>query len=455
MFYGERRSAARRMHVTRGMDAVHLQAGEISVSKLIAVFAATCGALALLPAVVAACTSSDPHVVWMTGLEHGVASTISGQPFVYGSNGGLPGGADSTIQHAGSYSLRLASNGSAISYRDRVLPTAPTGMLVERFYIRLDSPPPTSNVRELAAVYSTSHTTKNSSSPRYAAHLGYKASSGKLTMELNTQNPGTPVEATVPMTPLAWHLVEIRYDVASGAPYGSTTTHKVDWSIDGVPQTQVTLGSVPSTFINEITWGTTFTGDAFAANYDDLMLSQTAGDYPLGGGRILRLGPNDSNGPHSGVQNFKDVDNGVASDIGPTTWQGLTDVPFSVPGRHIAQIANSSASYVQLGFDDTAEPCIRAVSGWVAWDPQNTKFDNNGTTKVVDGSIASVIWSGYMSYTSTQPWIRTAMVSPPTDTGVGWTPDRVNGLVARVGYSTDTSPRPWWDALMLEYEASP
>src|SRR5919108_517492 len=84
---------------------------------------------------------------------------------------------------------------------------------------------------------------------------------------------------------------------------------------------------------------------------------------------------------------------------GQTTYQGLTDVPFAVPGRHIAQINNSSTSYVQLGFDDTTEACIRAVEGWVAWDPQNTKYDNNGTTKVADGSTETTVFSGKMSYT--------------------------------------------------------
>jgi hypothetical protein len=419
------------------------------MQKRLIPIAAALAAFAVWPALANACTSSDPNVVWMTGLEHGVSSTISGQPFAYGSNGNsTDSGPDSTIKRSGNYSLRMHPTGSSIVYRDRVV--GPTSVLVERFYLRLDSLP-ASNVRELAGIYTTTYTGK-SGSPRYAAHLGYNASSAKLTMELNTSTPGTPVQATVPVTPGDWHLIEVRYDVASGAPYGANTTHKADWRVDGVDEPQVTLANRPSTYVNEVTWGTTFTPDAFAANYDDLLLSQTASNYPIGDGRILRLGPNDSSGPHSGVQNFKDVENGVASDIGPTTWMGLTDVPFAVPGRHIAQINNSSTSYVQLGFDDTVEPCIRAVAGWVAWDPQNTRLDNNGTTKVVDGSSERVIFSGKMSYTSTQPWIRTSIVQPSSG---NWTADEVNGLVARVGYSTDTSPRPWWDALMLEYEAAP
>jgi hypothetical protein len=31
-----------------------------------------------------------------------------------------------------------------------------------------------------------------------------------------------------------------------------------------------------------------------------------------------------------------------------------------------------------------------------------------------------------------------------------WTPATVNGLKARVGYSTDVTPNPYWDGLLLE-----
>jgi hypothetical protein len=31
-----------------------------------------------------------------------------------------------------------------------------------------------------------------------------------------------------------------------------------------------------------------------------------------------------------------------------------------------------------------------------------------------------------------------------------WNQAAVNGLVARVGYSTDSSPNPYWDSIMLE-----
>ena len=33
-----------------------------------------------------------------------------------------------------------------------------------------------------------------------------------------------------------------------------------------------------------------------------------------------------------------------------------------------------------------------------------------------------------------------------------WTTALLNALVARVGYASDVSPNPYWDALLLEYD---
>src|SRR5919109_2156705 len=121
-------------------------------------------AWAAVPAAASACTTSDPSPVWMTGLEHGVSSTISGQPFASGSNGGTTDSgpdSDASRVRTGRYSLRLHPTGSSLVYRDRVVAWEP--VLVERFYLRLDPLAlPTSDVRELAAAYTVSYTSKNS-----------------------------------------------------------------------------------------------------------------------------------------------------------------------------------------------------------------------------------------------------------------------------------------------------
>ena len=56
-----------------------------------------------------------------------------------------------------------------------------------------------------------------------------------------------------------------------------------------------------------------------------------------------------------------------------------------------------------------------------------------------------MVFSGDMSQTALQ--YKSTVVTP----GAGiWSQAAVNGLVARVGYSTDSSPNPYWDSIVLE-----
>jgi hypothetical protein len=42
---------------------------------------------------------------------------------------------------------------------------------------------------------------------------------------------------------------------------------------------------------------------------------------------------------------------------------------------------------------------------------------------------------------------KSAIVTPAAGM---WGRSAINGLVARVGYSTDSSPNPFWDSIMVE-----
>jgi hypothetical protein len=50
-----------------------------------------------------------------------------------------------------------------------------------------------------------------------------------------------------------------------------------------------------------------------------------------------------------------------------------------------------------------------------------------------------------MSQTAIQ--YKSAVLAPAA--GI-WSQGAVNGLVARVGYSTDSTPNPYWDSIMVE-----
>ena len=70
---------------------------------------------------------------------------------------------------------------------------------------------------------------------------------------------------------------------------------------------------------------------------------------------------------------------------------------------------------------------------------------NNAKSSVFDGPTESVVFSGDMGGTALQ--YASAITTPAS---APWSQSTVNGLVARVGFATDTNPNPYWDGIVLE-----
>ena len=154
----------------------------------------------------------------------------------------------------------------------------------------------------------------------------------------------------------------------------------------------------------------------------------------------MRLVP-DSMGTSFGAGNFRNND-GTAIDA--NSWQRLDEVPMTSTADYVRQQANSGTSYLEFGLQDTPETCIRDVSMVLAYHAAGASADN-GKTSIFDGATETVVFSGDMSQTGLQ--YKSAVVAPALAT---WNQAAVNGLVARVGYSTDASPNPYWDSMLLE-----
>jgi hypothetical protein len=156
--------------------------------------------------------------------------------------------------------------------------------------------------------------------------------------------------------------------------------------------------------------------------------------------RIVRLVP-DSTGTSAGAGNFRN-DDGTAIDS--NSWQRLDDVPMTSTADYVRQQANSGSSYVEFGFQDTPETCIREISVVLAYHAAGSAA-NNGRTSIFEGLTEALLFSGDMSQTGLQ--YKSAVIMPAA--GV-WNQAALGGLVARMGYSTDSSPNPYWDSIMVE-----
>lgn len=352
--------------------------------------------------------------VWMTGFEHGVTPVTGSGLSAYGTGAAV----DSTVKRTGSYSVKLTPAAGVTAYAG---PTVGGTTGVMRLAIRFPTLP-SANVAQLAMLY-----------PNDAVilQLGYRASDQKLTL---SWNGASPVASATAITAGTWYVIDMRARVGVSPRIG-------DWAINGVSQTSVTSAQAASTLAVALLGSLNGT-DVYSANYDDVAVSQTSGDYPIGDGHINALAV-DGVGTHNNPGNFTEDGGGA---IGATTWNRLDEVPMTSTADYVQQTANSSTSYLSFTFADPADTCIRAVSAVLAYHAGGSPADN-GKTSLLDGSTERVVYSGDMSETALS--YKQAVIAPAS---APWTQTAVKGLTARVGFSTDTNPNPFWDGLLLEYE---
>ena len=349
--------------------------------------------------------------VWLTGMEHGVVSTAGGG--IFSSMTGTPT-ADNSVARSGAYSLRIADASSGSTRRALRSFTA-SSVVVTRFAVRLSSLPSVN--ANLAYVDSGTDLV-----------FRYDATSQRFQLTLGSST----VTATTPVSAATWYTIDLRYDV-------SASPHLGDWRVNGETQTQASRIATPTT-ANGFGMGATASASIYTANYDDIVVAAQSAAYPLADSRIVRLVPN-SMGTSSGAGNFR---NNGGTAINSTSWQRLDDVPMTSTADYVRQQANSGTSYLEFGLQDTPETCIYEVSAVLAYHAAGSSADN-GKTSIFDGATQTVVFSGDMSQTGLQ--YKTSVVTPAAFT---WNQAVVNGLVARVGYSTDSSPNPYWDSIMLE-----
>ena len=371
------------------------------------------------------CPPGQIAPVWMTGLEQGPGLNPvndTNHPF-YGLFNAAAVGVSSSVAKTGAYSLTAFPSGGA-GYIYQLLPSQTTPRMIEKFAFRLGSLP-SLDVTEMA----TGSTTTAGSYFR----MGFDAGPNKLYMQLGLT--GTKYLASSSVVAGQWYTIDIKYDT-------STTTHRLDWRIDGVDQPQATM-SAAVTNAQAFIFGTQTLADVYTAYYDDLVISQTAADYPIGDGKVLSLKP-DAVGTHVNPTRFLDND-GTAID--PTSWTRLDEIPMNSTADYVAQITAGSTSYLEMTFANTTETCIRGVSALVGWTPTSSSA-NNGKTSIFNGATETIVHSGLMAATA-GPVRHNRRIIPPVTSP--WTQAQLNGLKVRVGYSTDVSPIPRWDSLLLEY----
>lgn len=387
------------------------------MSRRIVVIAAVLGALAVPSVATAACPTAPLAPAALTGFEHGRLG--------YSASNLMPSGSGLSINAAaarnGAYGLRVNANGTAAS-EWFMWPTAPRAGVV-RFAMRLDALP-AGNVGELFRMDTYS---------KSALRIGYVAATQSLRLSVTNATGSSAALSGPVVTAGDWQFVDVRYSVSGGQ-------HSAEWSVNGEAQGSAAVsGAAESLYY--VRFGTTGS-DKFTASYDDVLVSNTVSDYPVGDGRIGVLRPDASSSNSSALRD----NDGTTVDA--ASWTRLDEIPATSTVDFIQQTTASSSAYAQIAFEDTAEPCARAVRGYFTTHSVASNNASNAKLSFFDGARESVIKSGDWAANNTLSRDYSASVVPAGE----WDQSALNGLVARFGYSVDVKPVPILDGVLVEYE---
>jgi hypothetical protein len=276
--------------------------------------------------------------------------------------------------------------------------------------------------------------------------LGYNSSDQKLRVKFAG---GTETVSSSTITTGTWYTIDIRANVSS------SSTYTCDWQIDGVAQTQHTKAVAAARTIDRIVCGNgvTATTLTWEMAYTDICVSTTSGDYPLGEAITGYIVPA-SDGTHNAGTNIMEDSSG--SDIGVVTaYNLLDDTPLAGGGStdRVQQTGSGTGNYAEVVFGALPSGTIVAVEGCLAYQSSGTA-SNQGATIMSHDSFSS--YSDIYGNPTTRAdmsesseFYAANIVAAP---GGGWTSQTIK---ARIGYSGDVSPIPYWLALMCEVRYVP
>jgi hypothetical protein len=372
-----------------------------------------------------------PTLVWGTGWEYGVnpvtnggglADVVTGTPTVV-----------TTPVRSGTYALSINPAAATENMRKNLS----SQIVVERRYVRLETLPA-----------ATSELWRFASTGTADLKINYNQPDNKF--ELVYTGGGVAQLSSMTVSADQWYRFDLKLD-------HSVDPHTADWQVDGVAQTQTVSPAQVADNVTSVYFGA-FGAVTIDVYFDDVYISYTAADYPIGDSEIKKLSP-DADGTHSPATPDCIRGGGASPALisgSNTAFQYMDDVPFPTGAAPTTDRINQDITaghtthYVETTFPDISETTINGVIGLLAYGGDSATA-NNGSTKAVRSDATEInIYAGDMSETTV--FYKFAVVTAP---GGGWTQAEVNALKMRQGYSTDITPNPFWQATMLEYDSVP
>lgn len=367
--------------------------------------------------------------VYITGFEYGANPTTNGNG-LWNTVVGSPV-VDSSIKRSGGYSLKVVGPGSSACSVRKVLGGS-SQIAVGSFYFYV----PTGGVPSSSTILFGFIT----------ANAG-GMSGLRITSDGKVQAQLTGSGSSVGNTDLVldtWHRFDLRLNLTA-------TNWVLEWYLDGVQQTNAELpGQLTNDSVDAFRFGSTSSSSAYTVYFDDVVFSLTNADYPIGDLAVELLSPT-ADGTHNAGTNI--IEDQAGNDIGVVTaYNKINSVPTD-SSEYIKQVANDSGNYaeVQFGNIQAGHSSIIGAVGILSYTSQTATANNGACVVSKDGfSTKTPIWgdtsspADYSDGSTSNPFWKSAIIDGVIDTST------VNALTGRLGYSTDTSPNPYWLDLVVE-----
>lgn len=380
--------------------------------------------------------------VFCCGFECGISGSV-GQHFLLAGTSSI--NTNSSFVRTGARSIRC--NPTAGTGNFAAVPVGATKWVI-RTYIYFSSLP-TSNC-SLISIGASSK-----------VGLYFKSSDSKLYCGFGADGSATFGTTGVVVTTGVWYQLDLYVDV-------SLNPWTIDAKVDTVSCAQLTNAVAAST--GSATFGILTTNNTCDLYFDDLIISKTLADYPIGQGKVVSYVPN-ADGSHTSTST-NIVKGTIATPVGTAITSATTDAFNWVNGRPllggatdntrlINQQTASAAQYVEVNFENSAEDrgprsveVITAERQAATTAGDMTIFfcvDNgNSTSTIVSRAAAAGVVTD--RFTTKQFATSFSAGNPAWTAGSGNASHDLNLVKAQFGYSGDATPDQYWRGIMIEAE---
>lgn len=388
-----------------------------------------------------------PTPVYLTGWEFGLFS-VSGSGLINTANGTPT--VVATGRAPGVYCAQVVHSAVATNFTPPYLPGAGTKtLLVFVIYIRKSA----DNSNIIAYALSMNVTAGNQ--PRFSFQT-----TGEVVVSIGNPIAGGSGTQTIVGPVVAndtWVRIDARVDVGNNP-------NTIDWMVNGVKQSQVSVAQTGTTFTGTpFTLGNSLTTQTMAYSWDDFVVSETSGDYPLGECVVLPILPGADGVHNAGSGVFIDSDAATSPNFDNTTTNAWTFVDDALPWTTtrsttdcISAETHTAGAYMEIAPATAPQGMGKAmgVRALLAYSSSATQANlaatqaKNSAGTVVD--IYGTINGTGADYSETSNFFKGAIVTPPA---IGWNKDEIEAIRWRCGLPSgagDVSPRPTWQMLMLE-----